>query len=99
MNHGARITMSRVLLDVDFNDQTTNNHALNSDWHECNALNIDMANFTFEQVRSGDYCLFQNAGSNNYSRRGFSYNPIKSYPFDNMMLSFTAIGSLPFLLL
>ena len=26
--------MSRILLDVDFNDQTTDNHALNSDWKE-----------------------------------------------------------------
>lgn len=88
VNRGARIIMSRILLDVDFNDQTTTNHALNSDWHECNALNIDMANFTFEQVRSGDYCLFQNAGSNNYSRRGFSYNPIRPYPLTDYEIEF-----------
>ena len=49
--HGVTITMSRrVLLDVDFNDQTVNNHALNSDWKESPTLNIAMSNYEFVEL-------------------------------------------------
>lgn len=55
--HGVTIIMSRVLLDVNFNDQTTDNHALNSDWKESPTLNIAMSNYEFVELESGDYCL------------------------------------------
>ena len=72
-NHGARIIMSRILLDVNFNDQTTNNHALNSDWKESPTLNIAMSNYEFVELESGDYCLHNLGTGGNYNHRGYSY--------------------------
>ena len=65
--------MSRVLLDVNFNDQTTDNHALNSDWLESPTLNIAMSNYDFVELESGDYCLHNSGAGNNYNHRGYSY--------------------------
>ena len=73
MNHGVIITMSRVLLDVNFNDQTTTNHALNSDWKESPTLNIAISNYEFVELESGDYCLHNLGTGNNYNHRGYSY--------------------------
>ena len=71
--HGVTITMSRVLLDVNFNDQTTDNHALNSDWKESPTLNIAMSNYEFVELESGDYCLHNLGTGGNYNHRGYSY--------------------------
>ena len=71
--HGVTITMSRVLLDVNFNDQTTDNHALNSDWKESPTLNIAMSNYDFVELESGNYCLHNSGAGNNYNHRGYSY--------------------------
>ena len=65
--------MSRVLLDVNFNDQTTDNHALNSDWKESPTLNIAMSNYEFVELESGNYCLHNSDAGNNYNHRGYSY--------------------------
>lgn len=65
--------MSRILLDVDFNDQTTDNHALNSDWKESPTLNIAMSNYEFVELESGDYCLHNPSAGNNSNHRGYSY--------------------------
>ena len=72
--HGVTIIMSRrVLLDVDFNDQTVNNHALNSDWKESPTLNIAMSNYEFVELESGNYCLHNSGAGNNSNHRGYSY--------------------------
>lgn len=73
MNHGVTIIMSRVLLDVNFNDQTTTNHALNSDWKESPTLNIAMSNYEFVELESGDYCLHNLGTGGGYNHRGYSY--------------------------
>lgn len=67
-NHGVIITMSRVLLDVDFNDQTTNNHALNSDWFESISNNLTN-NRSFELIDGSDYCMVHTA------RCGLTFTP------------------------
>ena len=72
IKHGV-IIMSRILLDVNFNDQTTNNHALNSDWKESPTLNIAMSNYEFVELESGDYCLHNLGTGGNYNHRGYSY--------------------------
>ena len=66
--HGVTITMSRVLLDVDFNDQTTNNHALNSDWFESISNNLTN-NRSFELIDGSDYCMVHTA------RCGLTFTP------------------------
>ena len=71
--HGVTITMSRALLDVNFNDQTTDNHALNSDWKESPTLNIAMSNYEFVELESGNYCLHNSGAGNNSNHRGYSY--------------------------
>ena len=70
--HGVTIIMSRVLLDVDFNDQTTDNHALNSDWKESPTLNIAMSNYDFVELDSGNFCLHNSGDGNNYNHRGMN---------------------------
>ena len=66
--HGVTITMSRVLLDVDFNDQTTTNHALNSDWFESVSNNLTN-NRSFELIEGSDYCMVHTA------RCGLTFTP------------------------
>ena len=68
MNHGVTIIMSRVLLDVNFNDQTTNNHALNSDWFESVSNNLTN-NRSFELIEGSDYCMVHTA------RCGLTFTP------------------------
>ena len=60
--------MSRVLLDVNFNDQTTGNHALNSDWFESVSNNLTN-NRSFELIEGSDYCMVQTA------RCGLTFTP------------------------
>ena len=71
--------MSRVLLDVDFNDQTTNNHALNSDW-DLSYVCDRSSNRNFELIENDDYCLFEQSSSN----RGITYTPKKLSNFTIM---------------
>ena len=59
--------------DVNFNDQTVNNHALNSDWKESPTLNIAMSNYEFVELESGNYCLHNSGAGNNSNHRGYSY--------------------------
>ena len=86
--HGVTITMSRVLLDVNFNDQTVNNHALNSDWLESPTLNIAMSNYEFVELESGDYCLHNLGAGNNYNHRGYSYVGSKFRDIDDYEIEF-----------
>ena len=60
--------MSRILLDVNFNDQTTNNHALNSDWFESISNNLTN-NRSFELIEGSDYCMVHTA------RCGLTFTP------------------------
>ena len=58
----------RVLLDVNFNDQTTDNHALNSDWFESVSNNLTN-NRSFELIEGSDYCMVHTA------RCGLTFTP------------------------
>ena len=87
IKHGA-IIMSRILLDVNFNDQTTNNHALNSDWKESPTLNIAMSNYEFVELESGDYCLHNLGTGGNYNHRGYSYVGAKFRDIDDYEIEF-----------
>ena len=80
--------MSRVLLDVNFNDQTTGNHALNSDWKESPTLNIAMSNYDFVELESGNYCLHNSDAGNNYNHRGYSYVGSKFRDIDDYEIEF-----------
>ena len=80
--HGA-IIMSRILLDVNFNDQTTNNHATNSDWDLSYACDKS-GNRTFELIENDDYCLFEQSPS----YRGITYTPKKFSNFTDYEIEF-----------
>ena len=58
-NHGVTIIMSRILLDVDFNDQTTHDSA-NAGWVESYVLN-DYNGLSYELVDTNDYCTVLNS--------------------------------------
>ena len=60
--------MSKILLDVNFNDQTTDNHALNSDWFESVSNNLTN-NRSFELIEGSDYCMVHTA------RCGLTFTP------------------------
>ena len=73
--------MSRVLLDVNFNDQTTNNHALNSDWFESVSNNLTN-NRSFELIEGSNYCMVHTA------RCGLTFTPRHFSDLTNYELEF-----------
>ena len=82
VNHGARIIMSRILLDVDFNDQTTHDSA-NAGWVESYVLN-NYNGLSYELVDTNDYC----AVLTNYAGRGLTYTPAKFQDFTDYEIEF-----------
>ena len=84
-NHGVTIIMSRLLLDVNFNDQTTHDSA-NIGWVESYTLN-NYDGLSFELVDEADtsnYC----AKLNNYAGRGLTYTPAKFQNFKDYEIEF-----------
>ena len=74
--------MSRILLDVDFNDQTTHDSA-NAGWVESYVLN-NYNGLSYELVDTNDYC----AVLTNYAGRGLTYTPAKFQDFTDYEIEF-----------